>query len=77
MEIKSAFASGLLGIRRGMEKVDGSAATLASAEEMTEHSPSPERPLVESNIGLLQVAANAKSLQISDEALGTLLDEKA
>jgi hypothetical protein len=60
-----------------MEKVDRSSATLASAEEMTEHNPSPEQPLVEGNIGLLQVEANAKSLQVSDEVLGTLLDEKA
>lgn len=77
MEIKSAFVSGLLGIQRGMGKVDRSAATLASAEQMTEHNTSPERPLVESKVGLLEVELNLKSIETSDEALGSLLDEKA
>lgn len=76
MEVKSAMASGLLAIRRGMDRIDGSSGQLASRRQMEEH-PSPAAPLVEALDGRTHAQAGVEVMQTEDELLGTLLDEKA
>jgi hypothetical protein len=76
MEVKSAFSSALVGIRQGLRELDDKAFRIAHAST-TEGQDNVIQPLVESRVDQNQVAANAKVIRIVDEALGSLLDEKA
>lgn len=76
MDIKPALASGLAGIQRGMQGLDKNAADIAQASKDTTTTP-PVDALVESKVNRLQVEASAKVIETVDEAIGSLLDEKA
>lgn len=76
MEVKSAWSSALSGIQKGMRDLDANAAKIAHATT-TEGKEDVAKPLVESRVDAQQVAVNAKVIDIVDETLGSLFDDKA
>lgn len=80
MEIKSAFANGLLGVQRGMRGLDRNAAEIArvsaTAPEQRQGADYAEA-LVDSKLNRTQVEASATVIRRVDETLGSLLDELA
>lgn len=76
MDIKPALTSGLEGIRRGISGLDKNAAAIAQASMDTATFP-PVEALVDSKLNRLQVEVSASVIRSVDEAIGSLLDEKA
>ncbi len=75
--IGSAHQTGVLGIRRGMEQIERSSASIASAEELNGTRDDLADPLVGMKEGKLQAQASAKAVQATDEVIGSLLKVKA
>lgn len=80
MSTISALQYGVLGIQRGLQALKGDAAKIASKDAMESSQAADANivgPLVHLTQDKLQVAASAKVIQRVDEAIGSLLDEKA
>ncbi len=75
--IGSAHQTGVLGIRRGMEQIERSSASIASAERLNGTRDDLTDSLVGMKEGKLQAQASTKAVQATDEVLGSLLDVKA
>ena len=75
--IGSAHHMGVLGIQRGIQQIEGSAASSASAESFN----GTRNDLVDSLVGMqkgkLQVQASAKAVQATNDIIGSLIDIKA
>lgn len=77
MDVNSAYSSGLLGIKRGMQGLDRNAAEVAGATAASDGTRSVVDPLVEAQTNRLQVEAGAEVVRTVDDTVGTLLDEMA
>lgn len=75
MSISGVFNSAILGIQRGFTGLNRDASQLASAKAMTEGPTA--APLVDSKINTLQIEANAKMVSTTDQAIGSLFNDKA
>jgi hypothetical protein len=76
--ISSVMNAGVYGIQRGNDMLNRSADQIAKANVPPEAG-GPEElitPIVEQNLGKIQVQASAKVVQAGNEMLGTLIDIK-
>jgi len=73
----SALQNSLVGIQRGMQGAKKNAAEIASASQFNASSP---KDLAESMVDLkmntLQVKASAKALEITSDAIGSIINIK-
>ena len=75
--VPDATRSAVEGIREQISRLDKNVTEVARAENSDDFSPgSRDRALVEQNEIVSAVRANARSLEVANETLGTLLDVK-
>ena len=74
MQITSALANALYGIKKGLGEMDKNAAKIAGADSFNAHNPTDlTQPLVELQGNRLQIAASAKVMTVVDETVGSLI----
>ena len=75
--IPDASSSAVEGIREQINRLDRNVAEVAQAESSDTFAPgSRDRALIEQNDIVNAVRANARSLEVANETVGTLLDIK-
>ena len=77
MVIPPVQATALTGLRRGLEGVQKNAAEIASADQLNGTAEKPiEQSLIEQQQHAQNAQANARSLQVSLNLIGSILDIK-